>query len=150
MRQCVALLMAAGSGVRLGGEVPKQYRDLGGTPMLRRSMAAMRAYPAIDGVQVVIGEGQEALYAAATAGLDLPPPVIGGATRQASVRRGLEALADDPPALVLVHEAARSCSASCSTTSWPRTAPSRPWSTRFRPAPARYRSMASNLLSGVA
>jgi 2-C-methyl-D-erythritol 4-phosphate cytidylyltransferase / 2-C-methyl-D-erythritol 2,4-cyclodiphosphate synthase len=107
MRHCIALLMAAGSGVRLGGEVPKQYRELSGVPMLRRSIRAMQRCPMVDAVQVVIGPGQEALHAAATAGLDLPPPVIGGTTRQASVRRGLEALADDPPALVLVHDAAR-------------------------------------------
>jgi 2-C-methyl-D-erythritol 4-phosphate cytidylyltransferase / 2-C-methyl-D-erythritol 2,4-cyclodiphosphate synthase len=107
MRHCIALLMAAGSGVRLGGEVPKQYRELSGVPMLRRSIRAMQRCPMVDAVQVVIGPGQEALHAAATAGLDLPPPVIGGTTRQASVRRGLEALADDPPSLVLVHDAAR-------------------------------------------
>ncbi len=107
MRQCVALLMAAGSGVRLGGEVPKQYRDLAGVPMLRRSIEALSARPAIDAVQVVIGAGQTELYAAATAGLDLLPPVLGGATRQESVRRGLEALLDEPPALVLVHDGAR-------------------------------------------
>jgi 2-C-methyl-D-erythritol 4-phosphate cytidylyltransferase / 2-C-methyl-D-erythritol 2,4-cyclodiphosphate synthase len=107
MRHCIALLMAAGSGVRLGGEVPKQYRKLSGVPMLRRSIRAMQRCPMVDAVQVVIGPGQEAFHAAATAGLDLPPPVIGGTTRQASVRRGLEALAVDPPALVLVHDAAR-------------------------------------------
>ena len=107
MRHCVALVMAAGSGARLGGEVPKQYRELAGMPMLRRSIEALSGHRAIDAVQVVIGEGQAASYAAATAGLDLPPPVVGGATRQASVRRGLEALLDLPPALVLVHDAAR-------------------------------------------
>ena len=107
MRHCVALLMAAGSGVRLGGELPKQYRELAGASMLRRSIEAFSAHPPIAAVQVVIGAGQAERYAAATAGLDLPPPVIGGATRQESVRRGLEALLDEPPALVLVHDAAR-------------------------------------------
>ena len=99
--------MAAGSGVRLGGDVPKQYRDLAGPPMLRRSVEAFSAHPGIDAVVVVIGAGQAVLYAPATAGLDLPAPVIGGSTRQESVRRGLEALLDEPPALVLVHDAAR-------------------------------------------
>jgi 2-C-methyl-D-erythritol 4-phosphate cytidylyltransferase / 2-C-methyl-D-erythritol 2,4-cyclodiphosphate synthase len=107
MRHCLALVMAAGSGVRLGGDLPKQYRDLGGVPMLRRSIQAFSAHPAIDGAQVVIAADQAELYAAATAGMALPPPVIGGATRQASVRRGLEALLEEPPALVLVHDAAR-------------------------------------------
>lgn len=107
MRQCVALLMAAGSGVRLGAGLPKQYRMLGGVPLLRHAVVTMQRSPAVDGVLVVIGAGQEALFAAATAGLGLPPPIIGGASRQASVRCGLEALADDPPRLVLVHDAAR-------------------------------------------
>jgi 2-C-methyl-D-erythritol 4-phosphate cytidylyltransferase/2-C-methyl-D-erythritol 2,4-cyclodiphosphate synthase len=47
------------------------------------------------------------VYQAAVAGLDLPPPIEGGVTRQDSVRLGLEALAPAPPALVLVHDAAR-------------------------------------------
>ncbi len=104
--ECVALVMAAGSGLRLGGELPKQYQALAGQPMLRRSIEALRACPDLR-QQVVIGAGQEGLYAAATQGLELPPPVIGGATRQASVRRGLEALAPRAPSHVLVHDAAR-------------------------------------------
>lgn len=107
VRRCVALLMAAGSGVRLGGALPKQYRRLAAVPMLRRSIEALLTVPGIDAVQVVIGEGQAELCAQATAGLALPPPVRGGATRQESVRRGLEALAATAPDLVLVHDAAR-------------------------------------------
>ena len=109
MRQSVALVMAAGSGVRLGGELPKQYRALAGRPMLRHGIEALLAIPAIDAVQVVIGAGQLGLYEVAVEGLDLPPPVIGGTTRQESVRRGLEAMLADPPARVLVHDAARPC-----------------------------------------
>lgn len=100
-------MVAAGSGLRLGGAVPKQYAALAGRPMLRRSVERLQAVPAVDAVQVVIGAGQQELYAAALAGLDLPPPVPGGATRQDSVRLGLEALAGDPPAIVVVHDAAR-------------------------------------------
>lgn len=107
MRECAALVMAAGNGARLGGLLPKQFRDLAGIAMLRRSIEALTACPGVDRVRVVIGAGQEPLYAAAVAGLDLAPPVIGGATRQESVRLGLEALADRPPSLVLVHDAAR-------------------------------------------
>lgn len=105
--ECAALVMAAGSGLRLGGELPKQYQPLAGQPMLRRSIEALRACPGLRQLQVVIGAGQEGHYAAATQGLELPPPVIGGATRQASVRRGLEALASRSPSHVLVHDAAR-------------------------------------------
>jgi 2-C-methyl-D-erythritol 4-phosphate cytidylyltransferase/2-C-methyl-D-erythritol 2,4-cyclodiphosphate synthase len=100
--------MAAGSGVRLGGGVPKQYRPIAGQPMIRRSAQALVACPAVEAVLAVIGAGQEAMAEAALAGLDLPAPVAGGATRQASVRLGLEALADrGAPDLVLVHDAAR-------------------------------------------
>jgi 2-C-methyl-D-erythritol 4-phosphate cytidylyltransferase/2-C-methyl-D-erythritol 2,4-cyclodiphosphate synthase len=71
--------------------------------MLRRTVAAFQGYP----VQVVIGAGQEELAGAALKGLALPAPVPGGATRQESVRRGLEALAEDAPDFVLIHDAAR-------------------------------------------
>jgi 2-C-methyl-D-erythritol 4-phosphate cytidylyltransferase / 2-C-methyl-D-erythritol 2,4-cyclodiphosphate synthase len=103
-----ALIVAAGSGSRIGGDTPKQYRLLGGIPVLRRAVEAMQSHPAITAVRVVIGEGQQSLAAEALAGLDVGTPIIGGATRQASVRQGLEALAsEDAPDLVLLHDAAR-------------------------------------------
>ena len=89
--QTVALVVAAGSGSRMGG-APKQYRPLAGRAVLAHAVDALR-HPRIDRIQVVIGEGQEADYAAAIGDRPLPPPVIGGATRQESVRRGLDALA---------------------------------------------------------
>lgn len=112
MSGCMALVVAAGSGSRLnarlkGASLPKQYALLAGQPMLRGAVEGLLAAPSIDSVRVVIGSGQADLYAAALAGLDLPPPVVGGATRQASVRLGLEAMALDPPERVLVHDAAR-------------------------------------------
>jgi len=103
----VALIVAAGKGVRAGGGLPKQYRLIAGVSVLRRSIDALRTHPGIDAVRVVIAPGDEDLYAEATAGLALPAPVHGGATRQESVRLGLEALAADAPARVLVHDAAR-------------------------------------------
>jgi 2-C-methyl-D-erythritol 4-phosphate cytidylyltransferase/2-C-methyl-D-erythritol 2,4-cyclodiphosphate synthase len=71
--------------------------------MLRWTVRAFAGYP----VQVVIGPGQENLAAAALAGLALPAPVTGGATRQESVRLGLEALGKEAPDFVLIHDAAR-------------------------------------------
>jgi 2-C-methyl-D-erythritol 4-phosphate cytidylyltransferase/2-C-methyl-D-erythritol 2,4-cyclodiphosphate synthase len=71
--------------------------------MLRHAVEAFAGYP----VRVVIGEGQAELAQEALAGLDLPAPIIGGATRQASVHRGLEALAGEAPDFVLIHDAAR-------------------------------------------
>jgi 2-C-methyl-D-erythritol 4-phosphate cytidylyltransferase / 2-C-methyl-D-erythritol 2,4-cyclodiphosphate synthase len=103
MPRIAVLIVAAGKGARAGIELPKQYERLGGVPMLRRTVQAFGGYP----VQVVIGPGQEALAAGVLAGLDLPASVPGGATRQESVRLGLEALAKDAPDFVLIHDAAR-------------------------------------------
>jgi 2-C-methyl-D-erythritol 4-phosphate cytidylyltransferase/2-C-methyl-D-erythritol 2,4-cyclodiphosphate synthase len=103
MSRIAVLIVAAGKGARAGTELPKQYEPLAGLPMLRRTVAAFGDYP----VQVVIGAGQEDLAAQALAGLGHPAPVSGGATRQQSVRLGLEALAKDAPDFVLIHDAAR-------------------------------------------
>ena len=103
----MALVVAAGTGQRFGSDVPKQYLALGGVPILRRAVAAFLDHPRIDAVQVVIGPGQDEACATALAGFALPPPVTGGATRQESVRRGLERLSADPPDRVLVHDGGR-------------------------------------------
>jgi 2-C-methyl-D-erythritol 4-phosphate cytidylyltransferase/2-C-methyl-D-erythritol 2,4-cyclodiphosphate synthase len=105
--QTVALIVAAGRGERFGAGLPKQYACLGGMSVLRRSIFAFAHHPGIDAVRVMIGPEDAKLYEAATAGLDLLPPEIGAPTRQATVRLGLESLASDPPARVLVHDAAR-------------------------------------------
>lgn len=102
MSRIAILIVAAGKGERAGRAGPKQYEPLGGRPMLRRTADAFSGWP----LRVVIGPGQEALYRAAM-GPDAPPPIIGGARRHDSVRLGLEALADDAPDFVLIHDAAR-------------------------------------------
>ena len=103
-----AIIVAAGRGERAGGGVPKQYRDIAGEPMIRPTLSAFLNHPQIGLVQPVIHPGDDGIYRASTAGLGkLPPPVPGGATRQASVRAGLEALAAHAPELVLIHDAAR-------------------------------------------
>jgi len=107
-----ALICAAGAGARAGFAEPKQYRDLGGgEPMLTATARTFLAHPSVAHVRIVIGEGQLARYEAAVAPLlgspKLGPPATGGATRQASVRAGLAALAADAPEIVLVHDAAR-------------------------------------------
>jgi len=104
---CIALIVAAGRGSRFGGPLPKQYALLDGTPVLRRTLLAFRGVPGITGLRVVIALGDDAPYGEATAGLDLPPPVAGGGSRQQSVLNGLEALSADPPDLVAIHDAAR-------------------------------------------
>lgn len=102
----VALVVAAGSGNRAGGDLPKQYALLAGKSVLAHAIDRLDHH-AIDEVRVVIGAGQEALYAAAIEGRSLPSPIIGGQTRRQSVLNGLEALAASAPDVVLIHDAAR-------------------------------------------
>ncbi|MDP2373967.1 bifunctional 2-C-methyl-D-erythritol 4-phosphate cytidylyltransferase/2-C-methyl-D-erythritol 2,4-cyclodiphosphate synthase [Reyranella sp.] len=107
MPTCTALIVAAGRGSRFGGPLPKQYALLGGRPVLWHSLTALRAAPGIGRMRVVIAAGDERHYQASTQGIDLPPPVVGGASRQLSVLNGLEALAGEPPDFVAIHDAAR-------------------------------------------
>jgi len=104
---CVALIVSAGRGRRIGGDVPKQYRELAGVPILRRTLNAVLNHPSVDAARVVIHPDDEDLYHTATVGLDILPPVFGGAERQDSVRLGLESLADLSPKLVLIHDSVR-------------------------------------------
>ncbi|SMY07383.1 bifunctional 2-C-methyl-D-erythritol 4-phosphate cytidylyltransferase/2-C-methyl-D-erythritol 2,4-cyclodiphosphate synthase [Flavimaricola marinus] len=100
-----AIIVAAGRGLRAGGGVPKQWRDLVGRPVLAHTLDALRAPSLIAPIVLVIhpddADRAEALE------LDGVIVVEGGASRDASVRAGLEALAPHTPDLVLIHDAAR-------------------------------------------
>ncbi|HET6926956.1 MAG TPA: bifunctional 2-C-methyl-D-erythritol 4-phosphate cytidylyltransferase/2-C-methyl-D-erythritol 2,4-cyclodiphosphate synthase [Hyphomicrobiaceae bacterium] len=105
-----ALIVAAGRGTRARGSRPKQYVAVGGVPVLAHALRPFLAHPDIALVAVAIARGDEALYAAAVAGLasgKLLNPIGGGATRQASVGNGLRALSAHLPDRVLIHDAAR-------------------------------------------
>ena len=102
-----ALIVAGGSGARFGGAMPKQYRMLGDRPILRHSIETCLASGMVDRVQVMIRPADRADYDRSVAGLAIDAPVDGGATRQESVRRGLEALRLDMADVVLIHDAAR-------------------------------------------
>jgi len=102
-----AVVVAAGRGVRAGGDFPKQYKEIAGEPVLRRSLLLFAQDDRIDAVQPVIHPEDRTLFERAADRLALLPPVYGGATRQASVRAGLEALISRRPEFVLVHDAAR-------------------------------------------
>jgi 2-C-methyl-D-erythritol 4-phosphate cytidylyltransferase/2-C-methyl-D-erythritol 2,4-cyclodiphosphate synthase len=107
--QTAAVIVAAGQGTRLGGPMPKQYRDLAGEPVLTRTLRAVLAAP-VDAVLVAIHPDARAEYdraAAPLAGPRLLPPVTGGETRAHSVRNALEALEPHGPSRVIVHDAAR-------------------------------------------
>jgi 2-C-methyl-D-erythritol 4-phosphate cytidylyltransferase/2-C-methyl-D-erythritol 2,4-cyclodiphosphate synthase len=103
----VALIVAAGSGLRLGGELPKQYLALAGRSILRRSIDAFRAHPKIGAIRVVTNPDHGDLYRRAIGDAEILPPVAGGAARQESVRNGLESLVELNPDKVLIHDAAR-------------------------------------------
>lgn len=107
MVKCAVLIVAAGRGHRFGGEMPKQYRTVGGQMVLRRSLAAFCAHPAITSIRAVIHPDDTALYQAAAENLPVLAPVHGGTTRQDSVRLGLESLKGDAPDIVLIHDGAR-------------------------------------------
>lgn len=101
-----AIVVAAGKGLRVGGDVPKQFRHWRGKPLVRHSVEALLTAGASPLV-VVIGADAQGDAEAALAGLEGVRFVHGGASRQDSVRNGLEALATDAPERVLIHDAAR-------------------------------------------
>jgi 2-C-methyl-D-erythritol 4-phosphate cytidylyltransferase / 2-C-methyl-D-erythritol 2,4-cyclodiphosphate synthase len=102
-----AILVAAGRGLRAGTGGPKQYRSIGGQTVIFRSMQPFCTHPQISVVQPVLHPDDAATFNAACAGLRHQPPANGGATRQASVHAGLEALSSERPDIVLIHDAAR-------------------------------------------
>ena len=102
-----ALILAGGRGNRAGGGIPKQYREIDGVSLLRRAIDCFVDCPAVDLIRVVIHADDQALYRAATAGLDILPPVIGGTERHLSAVNGLESLSDFETDIVLIHDAAR-------------------------------------------
>lgn len=102
----IALIVAAGQGNRVGGEVPKQYRVIAGKTVLAHAHEALASHDAIDGVVVVVAAGQEDL-AQALLGEDVQV-VVGADSRRGSVHAGLEAIAAAGGAdIVLIHDAAR-------------------------------------------
>ncbi|MBY6240210.1 bifunctional 2-C-methyl-D-erythritol 4-phosphate cytidylyltransferase/2-C-methyl-D-erythritol 2,4-cyclodiphosphate synthase [Methylosinus sp. Sm6] len=109
------LTVAGGRGSRAGDGLPKQYRALLGKSILTRTLEALHAAAPEAALLVVIHADDAELYAEAVAPLApnararLIAPAIGGASRQESVRNGLEALArlSSVPEIVLIHDAAR-------------------------------------------
>jgi 2-C-methyl-D-erythritol 4-phosphate cytidylyltransferase/2-C-methyl-D-erythritol 2,4-cyclodiphosphate synthase len=106
-QRTAVVLVAAGRGLRAGAGGPKQYREIGGVPVICRAMEAFSIHGDVFAVQPVVNPDDSAMFTAAVAGLKHEPPTNGGATRQASVLAGLEALAKHKPDIVLIHDAAR-------------------------------------------
>src|SRR5260370_3198169 len=102
-----AILVAAGRGLRAGSGGPKQYRLIGGQAVIFRAMEPFCRHPQVWAVHPVWNPDDTAAFNAAVSELRHEPPANGGATRQASVLAGLEALAAQKPDVVLIHDAAR-------------------------------------------
>jgi 2-C-methyl-D-erythritol 4-phosphate cytidylyltransferase / 2-C-methyl-D-erythritol 2,4-cyclodiphosphate synthase len=107
MTQIAAVVVAAGDGVRAGGDLPKQFRRIGGETLLEHALSAFVKAPNIAFVQPVTRSKDLALVRTLTSGMKVLAPVSGGVTRQASVCAGLEALLPHSPDIVLIHDAAR-------------------------------------------
>lgn len=105
---CHMLVVAAGKGMRVGGPVPKQYQKIAGTALLRRTVdALMQTFPP-DQIHCVIAEPDQALFAEAVNGLDIAEPIIGGASRQETVLKGLLQLETlGGVETVMIHDGAR-------------------------------------------
>jgi 2-C-methyl-D-erythritol 4-phosphate cytidylyltransferase/2-C-methyl-D-erythritol 2,4-cyclodiphosphate synthase len=107
------LVVAAGRGLRLGADRPKQYLTCAGRPLIVHTLEALAASFPFSAITVVIHADDQALYdqavanLAATTAAALTAPAIGGATRQQSVLAGLETLTATEPEIVLIHDAAR-------------------------------------------
>jgi 2-C-methyl-D-erythritol 4-phosphate cytidylyltransferase/2-C-methyl-D-erythritol 2,4-cyclodiphosphate synthase len=111
------VLVAAGRGTRARaaedvGQPPKQYRRIGGRSVLALTAEAFLAEPSVSALVAAIHPDDAGRYSHAASEIRhgserLRPPVVGGADRQASVRAGLESLADHAPDLVLIHDAVR-------------------------------------------
>ena len=105
-----AIIVAAGSGVRFGGDAPKQYVRLHGKAVLRHTIETFLACPNLSDIRVVIDPAHEEFYRQAVVGLNLPPPVFGGKERKDSVRNALASLNHlNADHAVLIHDGARPC-----------------------------------------
>src|ERR1700680_4840527 len=102
-----AILVAAGRGLRAGSGWPKPYRVIGGQTVIFRAMEPFCCHPQVFAVQPVLNPDDATVFNEAVSALRYEPPANGGATRQASVHAGLEALASQKPDVVLIHDAAR-------------------------------------------
>ncbi|MEL7189612.1 MAG: bifunctional 2-C-methyl-D-erythritol 4-phosphate cytidylyltransferase/2-C-methyl-D-erythritol 2,4-cyclodiphosphate synthase [Pseudomonadota bacterium] len=101
-----AIIVAAGKGLRVGGDTPKQFRNFRGMPLIRHSVETLMSAGA-DPLIVVVAEDAQSFAQDALSGLPGISFVIGDETRQGSVRNGLEALESAKPQRVLIHDAAR-------------------------------------------
>ncbi len=102
------MIVAGGSGSRLGGDVPKQYQKMAGISVLKQSINRFLSVPGLQSLVVVISPDHKDLYNEAVKGMNLPQPVMGGAERIHSVANGLKHFAQlKDNDILLIHDAAR-------------------------------------------
>ena len=105
--ETAAIIVAAGSGTRFGGPVPKQYSPLAGRPLVAHALTRFAAHPAIGRIVAVIDPSHTDMFARAARGIAIDAVVHGGDDRQASVHRALEHLSTEPPKRVLIQDGVR-------------------------------------------
>jgi 2-C-methyl-D-erythritol 4-phosphate cytidylyltransferase/2-C-methyl-D-erythritol 2,4-cyclodiphosphate synthase len=102
-----AIVLGAGAGRRLGADEPKAFLTVAGRPILAMAAGAAAASPAVSSVMITVPPGFDARARACVMDVTVPVSIVaGGETRQASVRRALDALEDDVH-VVAIHDAAR-------------------------------------------
>jgi 2-C-methyl-D-erythritol 4-phosphate cytidylyltransferase/2-C-methyl-D-erythritol 2,4-cyclodiphosphate synthase len=102
------LIAAAGSGQRFGNTTPKQYVKINGKSLLRHTLENVLAWPNLLSVQVIINPDHAALYYQAIGGLNLPPPLPGGKTRNLSIFNALKNISHvKNDEVIFIHDAAR-------------------------------------------
>ncbi|GAB4363226.1 MAG: bifunctional 2-C-methyl-D-erythritol 4-phosphate cytidylyltransferase/2-C-methyl-D-erythritol 2,4-cyclodiphosphate synthase [Deltaproteobacteria bacterium] len=107
MRRVVTIVVAGGSGTRMGGEMPKQFLLLGGRSILDRSVHAVRACPAVDGIVLAVPPSSPPALREAYRRVDKVIAVVdGGEERHESVRNALSAVPPEAE-ILLVHDAVR-------------------------------------------
>lgn len=106
MSEIVAVVLAAGSGERLGRREPKAFVELSGTPILALAVGAVAVWSSVDSIVTVVPDGWEERARGIIEAGPSVTVVTGGATRQESVRAGLDSIGVDV-SVVVCHDAAR-------------------------------------------
>ena len=107
--QFTVIIVAAGNGTRFGSDTPKQYLPLNGVSVISHSIKTFMSCTGLKNIHVVIHPDHIDRFNAATSGLDISPPIIGGKDRQDSVRNALNQLDLADNDIILIHDAARPC-----------------------------------------
>jgi len=108
MGDVVAVLLAGGRGTRMGSPIPKQEMEIDGLPLYRITTERFDRFACVDHILFVAPHGRSSLYQKKLRGLSKVREVIeGGNERYDSVWNALEALAQDKPEIVLIHDVVR-------------------------------------------